>query len=232
MRGTPDTVHQRRIKLGIIPACAGNTMRVAIPVRGNRDHPRVCGEHFTCHGIYKVRQGSSPRVRGTLVVCARYPGLPGIIPACAGNTIRKCSISLCHGDHPRVCGEHPFREGVHVAVRGSSPRVRGTRFGLFARRTRTGIIPACAGNTIFREDSESYRRDHPRVCGEHPPLHPYAGQGKGSSPRVRGTRDDFVRKIWRHGIIPACAGNTWPPVRAGGICWDHPRVCGEHRRLQ
>ena len=30
------------------------------------------------------------------------------------------------------------------------------------------------------------------------------------------------------GIIPAYAGNTWPPAVAWCKAWDHPRVCGEH----
>ena len=30
------------------------------------------------------------------------------------------------------------------------------------------------------------------------------------------------------GIIPACAGNTFPRSRIGGFHRDHPRMCGEH----
>ena len=31
---------------------------------------------------------------------------------------------------------------------------------------------------------------------------------KGSSPHVRGTQTYEVGRLWRDGIIPACAGNT------------------------
>ncbi len=31
----------------------------------------------------------------------------GIIPACAGNTVRGHDLVVHHRDHPRVCGEHP-----------------------------------------------------------------------------------------------------------------------------
>ena len=69
------------------------------------------------------------------------------------------------------------------------------------------FIPACAGNSRGR-----FRFGH---------------RGGGSSPRVRGTRAEFVQAIVLLRFIPACAGNsrhrstawTAPPV--------HPRVCGE-----
>ena len=53
-------------------------------------------------------------------------------------------------------------------------------------------------------------------------------RGEGSSPRMRGTLQ--VTQVEREavGIIPAYAGNTWPPAVAWCKAWDHPRVCGEH----
>ena len=53
----------------------------------------------------------------------------------------------------------------------------------------------------------------------------YAG---GSSPRVRGTRQRVAHHAFLGGIIPACAGNTFPVVPRVPRRWDHPRVCGEH----
>ena len=50
---------------GIIPACAGNTQAPFPQRRQARDHPRVCGEHYWLRYGYAVREGSSPRVRGT-----------------------------------------------------------------------------------------------------------------------------------------------------------------------
>ena len=72
---------------------------------------------------------------------------------------------------------------------------------------------------------------HPRVCGEHGGANlSQAGLG-GSSPRVRGTlrkppveQDDFR-------FIPACAGNTSAADGVAGTEGVHPRVCGEHNRL-
>ncbi len=50
----------------------------------------------------------------------------------------------------------------------------------------------------------------------------------GSSPRVRGTRGRLLdhRVIGR--FIPACAGNTTPPMSSSIFPAVHPRVCGEH----
>ncbi len=91
-----------------------------------------------------------------------------------------------------------------------------------------GIIPACAGNTPKHGEPSVRRRDHPRVCGEHPlcsiAWHPQAG----SSPRVRGTLRSMRSWFCRSRIIPACAGNTRRAARATASSRDHPRVCGEH----
>ncbi|EEP20774.1 hypothetical protein BIFANG_03344 [Bifidobacterium angulatum DSM 20098 = JCM 7096] len=53
---------------GIIPACAGNTRRVRGRYHGWWDHPRVCGEHGMFQTFPNTTPGSSPRVRGTLLL--------------------------------------------------------------------------------------------------------------------------------------------------------------------
>ena len=55
------------------------------------------------------RSGSSPRMRGTLLVFRRARRRGGIIPAYAGNTRLALAAQLPHRDHPRVCGEHRKR---------------------------------------------------------------------------------------------------------------------------
>ena len=56
-----------------------------------RDHPRVCGEHRFRTMADDRMVGSSPRMRGTRARRAVFRGLPGIIPAYAGNTLRDYS---------------------------------------------------------------------------------------------------------------------------------------------
>ena len=50
----------------------------------------------------------------------------------------------------------------------------------------------------------------------------------GSSPRVRGSRQQHIRFHSRHGIIPAGAGLTPSSRPCGQSGRDHPRGCGAH----
>ena len=106
VRGTLNRSPRQSGSRGIIPACAGNTWFSGIARPPNRDHPRVCGEHHHVVQLVGVPQGSSPRVRGTRIRHVIEPAVPGIIPACAGNTFRPGRIRAARRDHPRVCGEH------------------------------------------------------------------------------------------------------------------------------
>ena len=193
---------------GIIPACAGNTRMVAEWDNVERDHPRVCGEHEWDSPAARDAWGSSPRVRGTLMVGYLTGTDSGIIPACAGNTATPLAVRSLSRDHPRVCGEHK-----HGVKRG---------------HLTTWIIPACAGNTIGIVKNYSGSGDHPRVCGEHISAMTRMDADTGSSPRVRGTLLVACFRWYSAGIIPACAGNTLGQGRASVRERDHPRVCGEH----
>ena len=228
VRGTPRRTAQDIQQHGIIPACAGNTRSGRSVLGGQRDHPRVCGEHeYRSSSAFGI-QGSSPRVRGTQHQGGRAPLRGGIIPACAGNTAYDKNAQDATGDHPRVCGEHGTMEWDVVRRTGSSPRVRGTRIRLASPPGGDGIIPACAGNTYDEEHGSRFSGDHPRVCGEHFDEQVARPVVPGSSPRVRGTQERRARDDRPEGIIPACAGNTLlaDPAECGDR--DHPRVCGEH----
>ena len=50
---------------------------------------------------------------------------PGITPAYAGKSPRNAWYNINRGDHPRLCGEKPFRCTVHVPYYGSPPPMRG-----------------------------------------------------------------------------------------------------------
>ena len=65
-RGTPIFIFRKTVKIGIIPACAGNTVNVP----NTTPYPR----------------GSSPHARGTPTADLQRCYSSGIIPACAGNT--------------------------------------------------------------------------------------------------------------------------------------------------
>ena len=228
VRGTHDVELAVVDKRGIIPACAGNTPCDRGGDSRRRDHPRVCGEHSGTQYRIHASAGSSPRVRGTRDYIQFSKNFTGIIPACAGNTPPTGRATAQRRDHPRVCGEHCCSIVRTSGIRGSSPRVRGTRDNPRRALRTHRIIPACAGNTSGLLAEGDSVRDHPRVCGEHPHVRGFGGRGHGSSPRVRGTQTATEAESNLAGIIPACAGNTraWP--RPQCTPWDHPRVCGEH----
>ena len=168
VRGTLGGRVVAAVRRGIIPACAGNTESTTKNILPPEDHPRVCGEHHMVSSSFSSRSGSSPRVRGTLALSRNAVPSPGIIPACAGNT-----VAAVRG----VC-----------ELGGSSPRVRGTQLRSHGRLFDAGIIPACAGNTEARKFRDIPGWDHPRVCGEHKGTVYRHADARGSSPRVRGTR--------------------------------------------
>ena len=156
----------------------------------------------------EFNSGSSPRVRGTPAIASGLSLGMGIIPACAGNTQENCLGEVGAGDHPRVCGEHYAYDSADITGMGSSPRVRGTPINALVTSSSWGIIPACAGNTVFCVRYYIGIGDHPRVCGEHDPTSSSTPEVSGSSPRVRGTRLPAEPGGVEPGIIPACAGNT------------------------
>ena len=106
MRGTPCCNQILKAYVGIIPAYAGNTCCLIRPPWMRRDHPRVCGEHYTKSPPTSSGLGSSPRMRGTRVRHVGGDISSGIIPAYAGNTIGSVGFPIVAWDHPRVCGEH------------------------------------------------------------------------------------------------------------------------------
>ena len=154
------------------------------------------------------KPGSSPRVRGKPHSgCLRYPK-QGLIPACAGKTIRTQTTWCFPSAHPRVCGEN-IPEGTPLdCVQGSSPRVRGKLGGGCAGITVSGLIPACAGKTAVGKPHKPNPRAHPRVCGENSTTTQRTCPTAGSSPRVRGKHQWRWGELKPTGLIPACAGKT------------------------
>ena len=228
MRGTRRDFPSPPPLLGIIPAHAGNTRLDLNYFRGERDHPRACGEHGFLKLNFLRDQGSSPRMRGTRLMTSCIMLAPGIIPAHAGNTNTETVREDARRDHPRACGEHSVCVVVTSGDTGSSPRMRGTLGPVKADANSLGIIPAHAGNTLWRVLRGVSVGDHPRACGEHWACAWVAFRSWGSSPRMRGTPHSKLGNPVNFGIIPAHAGNTHGHIIGGVNRGDHPRACGEH----
>ena len=77
------------VRRGIIPALAGNITPGGLPGCVPRDHPRACGEHWARVPQGKSCAGSSPRLRGTWHQNRPQHAHRGIIPALAGNILRR-----------------------------------------------------------------------------------------------------------------------------------------------
>ncbi len=193
---------------GIIPACAGSTSVSRRASTAAWDHPRMCGEHADEHATGVVAWGSSPHVRGAHQAIHAIRRLVGIIPACAGSTKYVCANTVARWDHPRMCGEHPYRIIPIPEDMGSSPHVRGALCSPYPMGRCRGIIPACAGSTMSEVMKGSNLRDHPRMCGEHRGSSQVRSRPAGSSPHVRGALLQLQVVLGVLGIIPACAGST------------------------
>ena len=166
-RGTQIVTAVVLIRVGIIPAYAGNTIIAELCMKDPRDHPRLRGEHSLLMALFILHLGSSPLTRGTPVPFRHLDGLPGIIPAYAGNTpICRPNRDLSR-DHPRLRGEHAILYIVQFDFMGSSPLTRGTRRHLLYPSLFLRIIPAYAGNTQSHAETWASTRDHPRLRGEH-----------------------------------------------------------------
>ena len=159
--------------------------------------------------VVAVRDGSSPRERGTPEDGALVLLFGRFIPARAGNTRTPRPLPVGSTVHPRASGEHPIRVTLATTVvgssprerehsfcaffqaryRGSSPRERGTlRPGWWCARARR-FIPARAGNTLTKSTTNGRTPVHPRASG------------------------NTLRAPWRFRLAPV-----------------HPRASGEHSR--
>ena len=112
---------------GITPAGAGKTLSSITIMRGNKDHPRRCGENANALDNTKFPAGSPPQVRGKLdqICCKRVA--QRITPAGAGKTTELSGILTFSKDHPRRCGENLAPSPNSKIQLGSPPQVRGKR---------------------------------------------------------------------------------------------------------
>ena len=147
-------------------------------------------------------------MRGTLKIAESRKINGRITPAHAGNTMPDWKISTWLKDHPRTCGEHHFHGGFKNLRQGSPPHMRGTHAAEVVRKSDDGITPAHAGNTPIDINARTWRKDHPRTCGEHIAGTVYVAVFAGSPPHMRGTHISRRNSPRVQRITPAHAGNT------------------------
>ncbi len=176
----------------------------------------------------------------------------GITPACAGTTSASYFALSSSRDHPRMCGDHLDACCGSRMFWGSPPHVRGPRLWHNIIALALGITPACAGTTYWYSYSALFKRDHPRMCGDHALDGLKEPEGWGSPPHVRGPLTARIEDVLRmgspphvrgphsqhdvvgcfEGITPACAGTTVNGQYIKVVWGDHPRMCGDHYKLE
>ena len=150
-----------------------------------------------------------------------------ITPAYAGKRKLTYKHVTKRQDHPRLCGEKEADVQFLWHSLGSPPPMRG-KVGYRSRNFLTfRITPAYAGKRFRRQRGSKIYKDHPRLCGEKLITSGNSGMGIGSPPPMRGKADRTRNKEGRNRITPAYAGKRIYKRRAGKVCWDHPRLCGE-----
>ena len=170
--------------------------------------------------------GLSPRVRGSHGRVLSQRPSHGSIPARAGEPHPSSIARLELWVYPRACGGAPLAVEWPVAIRGLSPRVRGSQVASIARVGGVGSIPARAGEPAGHEVLDGRRGVYPRACGG--ALAPLlaAAHERGLSPRVRGSRGGEIDEMRDAGSIPARAGEpgcAWRSTFSGRV---YPRACG------
>ncbi len=206
-RGTAVPTPSRDDTGRFIPADAGNSKPCHRLVKSAAVHPRGRGEQRRAPSSQAVKDGSSPRTRGTA------SGMPGwqtgfrFIPADAGNS--KCACLLfCHSAvHPRGRGEQEVMPTYLHLTCGSSPRTRGTVRMQAFKSSRSRFIPADAGNRAVTGYLVL-------ACAVHP-------RGRGEQISALSLKSSALR------FIPADAGNSHFQLARIGWRAVHPRGRGE-----
>ena len=208
-RGTVYISSKIHSRIGITPACAGNSKPSLTFSRFIGDHPRLRGEQCLQRLQHLHVLGSPPLARGTVSSGNSSPPIHGITPACAGNSSGSSVSSRFCQDHPRLRGEQGIDLLVALIQAGSPPLARGTAQRSDCPAWNTGITPACAGNSASLRLRCPLFGDHPRLRGEQLAHAIAATADAGSPPLARGTGICTRQQRTLNRITPACAGNSY-----------------------
>ena len=152
------------------------------------DHPRMRGEHESLGALALVDDGIIPACAGSTVrPVPLAPSLVGSSPHARGARLRGWMADFQARDHPRMRGEHLRLLLVHVHVFGIIPACAGsTGLSCTSGPPSTGSSPHARGALIWAAQSRETSRDHPRMRGEHFVVDGVPVPVRGSSPHARG----------------------------------------------
>ena len=165
VRGSPSRTSESSLRLGSIPARAGEPDTAPPRRRAQRVDPRACGGAEACATKQNRAWGRSPRVRGSPPIAPTRCGHGGSIPARAGEPHRWTHGTGVPRVDPRACGGAVPADWKLLKVVGRSPRVRGSRARSHGELVTQGSIPARAGEPSKCCHPISPVRVDPRACG-------------------------------------------------------------------
>ena len=209
-----------------IPAPAGQPQRRTSASCCCKGHPRTCGATQCVLAFFQANIGTSPHLRGNLAGLGIQHLCPGDIPAPAGQPEWADNPEAPPGGHPRTCGATVrafVKRGYYL---GTSPHLRGNRHQVLHHVLGQRDIPAPAGQPATWRPTSTGGSGHPRTCGATGGGTQWAAITNGTSPHLRGNRDETLISEAYQRDIPAPAGQPIIGWRDPGQREGHPRTCG------
>ena len=145
MRGKADSLMTLSRKMGITPAHAGKSQSRFFRFRSLRDHPRTCGEKYSCSFLIALSRGSPPHMRGKAFLMPSAKIFIRITPAHAGKSLFPSPFGIQSEDHPRTCGEKSIHFDEIERELGSPPHMRGKACFETSCKGPKRVTPAHAG---------------------------------------------------------------------------------------
>ena len=188
MRGSLSSGSRTGLRMGSIPAHAGEPGPPDRPSGLGRVYPRACGGAGSGKTAACGSAGLSPRMRGSRPRPASPPPARGSIPAHAGEPLVLRCPPRIPAVYPRACGGAMLGRCRVEWYSGLSPRMRGSPVDVLLDFVDPGSIPAHAGEPHTTRVPCFLYAVYPRACGGaiYFDAEPEAIQGL--SPRMRGSR--------------------------------------------
>ena len=220
---------QRRLCLaphGPIPADAGEPSSAPLNPTNSWAYPRGRGGANVGNTLQALKDGLSPRTRGSRDGVVPRRIAHGPIPADAGEPAVTPLLDIQTGAYPRGRGGAASSCAAGICAAGLSPRTRGSLESLGPDFRGPGPIPADAGEPWPKRGHACIARAYPRGRGGARRSAAPAAARYGLSPRTRGSPVADQRGVGPCGPIPADAGE--PSAKPLMSCWRraYPRGRG------
>ncbi len=224
-RGSPLGTRTNHYRRGSIPAHAGEPAITSSMLPFLRVYPRPRGGASDPWPKAVPSSGLSPPTRGSLRDGGVHRGVPGSIPAHAGEPVGIRDERFLPGVYPRPRGGAIASWREAHASQGLSPPTRGSRDALGNGRANVRSIPAHAGEPVTRGSRSGCSRVYPRPRGGAIFVEGDVKRAKGLSPPTRGSHCPHAFLLESGGSIPAHAGEprTTGPPGARSRVYPRPR---------